>query len=218
MRLTRRRRRGIFGIVKDYPEFRASRDDVDQLLATQRLGRLIALDADGWPLVGLHPYTWDGSVLEVHLVSSDEQLVPLRQQTRAVFEVDDVLSASPSHFVDPQDATHADHFYRCAVIRGPLALSTELAAIESHLRRLLARYQPESRYAPIDRNDPRYGKYMAALTLIRIQGVEIRTKFKLGQRTSAAHRSAIVDALRARAEGADRRTAEVIERHNHGRS
>ena len=200
--------------MKDYPEFRASREDVDELLASQRLGRLIALDADGWPLVGLHPYTWDDGVLEVHLVNSDEQLKTFRDQTKAAFEVDDVLSASPSHFVDEQDATNADHFYRCVILRGSLSLTNDIGAIESHLKRLLAKYQPESRYAPIDRNDARYGKYMAALTLIRIEPVEIRTKFKLGQRTSAGDRAAIVRAMRERGEGHDRRTSDILERHN----
>ena len=200
--------------MKDYPEFRArSRDDVDELLASQRLGRLIAMDGEGWPQVGLHPYTWDDGVLEVHLVNHDEQLAPLRHQTRAVFEVDDILSASPSHFVDEQDATNADHFYRCVIIRGAMSLTSEISAVESHLGRLLAKYQPESRYAPIDRNDPRYGKYMAALTLVRITPTEIRTKFKLAQRTGKDDRDTIVRALRARGDTSDERTADAIEKH-----
>lgn len=201
--------------MKDYPEFRArSRDEIDEFLASQRLGRLIAMDAEGWPQLGIHPYTWDDGILEVHLVNHDEQLAPLRNRTQAVFEVDDILSACPSHFVDEQDATNADHFYRCVIIRGAMALSSDMVAVESHLKRLLAKYQPESRYAPIDRSDPRYAKYMAALTLVRITPTEIRTKFKLGQRTGAADREAIVRALRERGEGADLRTGEMIERQN----
>lgn len=200
--------------MKDYPEFRArSAAEIDELLASQRLGRLIAIDSEGWPQVGLHPYTWDGRLLEVHLVNSDEQLAPLRNQDRAVFEVDDILSASPSHFVDEQDATHADHFYRCVVIRGPMTLSSDVALIENHLQRLLAKYQPESRYAPIDRNDSRYGKYMAALTLIRIEATDVRSKFKLAQRTSDADRAAIVRELQRRSEGDDVRTGAALERH-----
>ena len=200
--------------VKDYPEFRASREDVDDLLASQRLGRLIALGDDGFPQVALHPYTWDNGVLEVHLVNHDEQLQAFRDNVRAAFEVDDVLSASPSHFVDEENATNADHFYRCVIMRGTLALSKDIAAVESHLKRLVAKYQPESRYAPIDRNDSRYGKYMAALTLIRLEPVEIRTKFKLGQHTGEESRAAIVKGMRHRAEGQDIRTADLLERHN----
>ena len=201
--------------MKDYPEFRArSRQEIDELLASQRLGRLIAIDAEGWPQVGIHPYTWDDGVLEVHLVNHDEQLAPLRHQAQAVFEVDDILSASPSHFVHEQDATNADHFYRCVIIRGAMSLSSDVAAVESHLKRLLAKYQPESRYAPIDRHDPRYGKYMAALTLVRITPTDIRTKFKLGQRTSQGDRESIVRGLRDRNENGDARTGEIIERQN----
>jgi predicted FMN-binding regulatory protein PaiB len=200
--------------MKDYPEFRArSREDIDELLASQRLGRLIAIDTEGWPQIGLHPYTWDGRLLEVHLVNSDEQLAPLRAQDRAVFEADDILSASPSHFVDEQDATNADHFYRCVIIRGPMTLSNDVGLIENHLQRLLAKYQPDGRYAPIDHKDARYGKYMAALTLIRIEAAEVRTKFKLAQRTSENDRHAIVTELRRRGEGHDARTGDVIEWH-----
>jgi predicted FMN-binding regulatory protein PaiB len=198
--------------MKDYPEFRArSREEIDELLASQRLGRLIAVDPDGWPQVGLHPYTWDQGVLEVHLVNSDEQLAALRGQTRAVFEVDDVLSAAPSHWLDEEDATNADHFYRCVILRGPMTLSNDIAGVESHLRRLLEKYQPERRYAPIDRKDPRYGKYMAALTLIRIEAQEIRTKFKLAQRTSVEDRAEIVRQLRERADVRDLKSADAIE-------
>jgi predicted FMN-binding regulatory protein PaiB len=201
--------------MKDYPEFRArSREEIDELLASQRLGRLIAVSSDGWPQVGLHPYTWDGHVLEVHLVNSDEQLAGLRGQTQAVFEVDDILSSAPSHWVDEQDATNADHFYRCVIIRGPMTLSNDVAGVESHLQRLLAKYQPENRYAAIDRNDPRYGKYMAALTLIRIEAQEIRSKFKLAQRTSEDDRNEIVRQLRERSTLHDHRTGQAIERAN----
>ena len=200
--------------MKDYPEFRASREEIDELLATQRLGRLIVVDPDGWPQVGLHPYTWDRGVLEVHLVNSDEQLAALRGQSQAVFEVDDVLSHAPSHWLDEQDATNADHFYRCVILRGPMTLSRDISGVESHLQRLLAKYQPEGRYAAIDRNDPRYGKYMAALTLVRIEAKDIRSKFKLAQRTSEEDRGEIVRQLRESADARARRTVDALENAN----
>jgi len=201
--------------MKDYPEFRArSREEIDGFLASQRLGRLIVVGADGWPQVGLQPYTWDRGVLEVHLVNSDEQLAALRGQAQAVFEVDDVLSAAPSHWLDEEDATNADHFYRCVILRGPMSLSSDIAGVESHLQRLLAKYQPEGRYAPIDKNDPRYGKYMAALTLVRIDAQDIRSKFKLAQRTSEEDRAEIVRQLRERADARDLKSVDAIENAN----
>jgi uncharacterized protein len=203
--------------MKDYPQFRASREEIDEFLASQRLGRLIVVGADGWPQVGLHVYTWDRGILEVHLVNSDDQLAGLRGQTQGVFEVDDILSAAPSHWLDEQDATNADHFYRCVIIRGPMTISTEIADVESHLKRLLAKYQPEGRYAAIDRNDPRYGKYMAALTMVRIEAQEIRSKFKLAQRTGEEDRAEILRQLRERADARDLRTVDAIEKANRAR-
>jgi predicted FMN-binding regulatory protein PaiB len=201
--------------MKDYPEFRArTRDEIDEFLASQRLGRLIVVGQDGWPQVGLHPYTWDRGVLEVHLVNSDEQLAGLRGQSQGVFEVDDVLSAAPSHWLDEENATHADHFYRCVILRGPMTLSPDTADVESHLQRLLAKYQPDGRYAPIDRKDVRYGKYMAALTLVRIEAQDIRSKFKLAQRTSEEDRGKIVRQLRERADARDLPSVEAIEKAN----
>ena len=36
--------------MKDYPDFRArSRKEIDEFLASQRLGRLIVVGSDGWP-------------------------------------------------------------------------------------------------------------------------------------------------------------------------
>src|SRR3569623_476067 len=112
--------------------------------------RLVTIDADGWPRVGLHVYVPRRLDLEVHLANDDAQLEDMRRTPRAVMEVDDILSFSPSHWVDEQSATHADQFYRCAMFRGVPELDPSGEAVTNHLRTLLQRYQPEGRYVGLD--------------------------------------------------------------------
>jgi hypothetical protein len=54
---------------------------------------------------------------------------------------------------------------------------------------------------------------MGALTLVRLEGAEVRTKFKLAQRTSGEIRDAIVRGLRTRGEGPDGLTLDLLEEY-----
>src|SRR4051812_25783613 len=98
--------------------------------------RLITVDPDGWPRVGLHVFVSRGLDVEVHLANDDEQLADMRRTPRAVIEVDDILSFSPSHWVDDRSAAHADQYYRCAMLRGVPELDATPDAVRDHLRAL----------------------------------------------------------------------------------
>jgi predicted FMN-binding regulatory protein PaiB len=196
--------------MKEYPAFAASPDDVVDLLASQRMVRLVTVDADGIPRIGVHVFVHDRLTVELHLVSDDPQLDDVRRGSPAVIEVDEVLASAPSHWVDPADATHADQFYRCASLWGGIETATDAEAVATHLQGIMRRYQPEGRHAPVSSDNDLYRRPMARLTVVRVHGTSIRSKFKLAQRTGRESRAQILQGLEGRGRPLDGRTAELI--------
>ena len=172
--------------------------------------RLVTIDADGWPRVGLHVYVPRGLDIEVHLANDDAQLADMRRTPRAVMEVDEILSFSPSHWVDEHSATHADQFYRCAIFRGVPELDATSEAVADHLRALLERYQPEGRYVGLDEGRDAYGPLIGLLTVVRLTNAELSSKFKLAQVTSAEARSLIRHRLEEQGTPLARATSDAI--------
>lgn len=203
--------------MKEYPAFTASPDAVVDLLSSQRMVRLVTIDGDGIPRIGVHVFVHDGLEVELHLVSDDPQLDDIRRGSPAVIEVDEVLSTVPSHWMDPADATHADQFYRCASLWGAAETTTETEAVAAHLRGIMARYQPEGQHAPVVADHELYRRPIGRLTLVRVRGTALRSKFKLAQRTGREDRGAIVRGLEERGGEQDARTARLIDQvTNHG--
>jgi uncharacterized protein len=198
--------------MMDYPAFRAGEGDVAALLADQHMVRLITVDPDGWPRAGLHVHTSQGLDVEIHLVRTDPALEDIARSDKVVLEVDEVMSSAPSHWVDGDNASHADQFYRCALLRGTVELTTDAGAIIAHLAALLEKQQPEGRYAPLSARPDLYDGYLQRLTLVRMRTTEVTTKFKLGQRTPREAREQIISRLRERGTPIDVRSADLIER------
>ena len=200
--------------VKHTPEYRASNDEVIQLLADQPMVRLITIDADGWPRVGLHVHVTHGLHVELHLANDDPQLADLRRTGRVVIEVDEVLSFSPSHWVDDENASHADQYFRCATLRGEPELVSDRSAIVEHLRALLMCRQPEGMYVRVDEGHPLYAGYLDRLTLVRLAPADVVSKFKVAQQVSADTRARIVQRLGEHESAVNRATRRVIEQSN----
>ena len=91
------------------------RDDVDRLVQSQELARLVTVGDDGMPHVGLYPFVYDGKTLDLHLVRSDEQIKDLKARPRCVLEVDEVLAVIPSYWVHPEYAGAATAYHRTVI-------------------------------------------------------------------------------------------------------
>ena len=198
--------------MKEYPAFTASPQDIIDLLASQRLARIVTIDPDGIPRIGVHVFVHDGLTVELHLVADDPQLEDIRRGSPVVIEVDEILANAPSHWVDPANATHADQFYRCASLWGPTEVTSDIEAIANHLRGIMRRYQPEGKHEPVAPDHDFYGKAMRRLAIVRVQGTSTRSKFKLAQRTGRESRAKILRGFHERGAPLDPRTAELIER------
>jgi predicted FMN-binding regulatory protein PaiB len=197
--------------MKEYPAFAATVDQVGDLLSSQRLVRLVTIDPEGIPRIGVHVFVHDGLTVELHLVQDDPQLDDIRRGSPAVIEADEVLATAPSHWMDPVDATHADQFYRCASLWGTTETTADPEAIAAHLRGIMGRYQPEGHHAPVVAGDAMYRRPIERLSVVRVQGASVRSKFKLAQRTNRESRRQILEGLVRRGGEVDQRTAELID-------
>jgi nitroimidazol reductase NimA-like FMN-containing flavoprotein (pyridoxamine 5'-phosphate oxidase superfamily) len=196
--------------MKEYPAFSASHEQVVELLASQRLVRLVTIDGDGIPRIGVHVFVHEGLTVELHLVSDDPQLDDIRRGSPAVIEVDEVLAGAPSHWMDPVDATHADQFYRCASLWGNTEVVAEVETTAAHLRGIMRRYQPEGKHAEVLGDNEMYRRQITRLSVVRVHGTSLRSKFKLAQRTDRESRGQILKRLHERATALDETTAERI--------
>jgi len=185
--------------------------ELDRFVDGQELGRLITVGTDGTPHIGLYPFVRDGSAIDLHLVQADEQIADLEARPRCVFEVDEVLGVIPSYWVHPEYGGSATAYHRTVIFECLRTVTRELAAVAAQQVRLLARYQPEGGFRPLDPKDPLYRGALGMLAAVRLEVTARRAKFKLGQNRPAEGRRRIIAELRKRGRPLDSRAADALE-------
>jgi predicted FMN-binding regulatory protein PaiB len=184
--------------------------EVERFVASQELGRLVTADADG-PHIGLYPFAYTASAIEIHLVRKDEQIQDLRAQPRCLFEVDEPLGTIPSYWVDPENAIYATAYHRTVIFDCVARVSEDVAAIAQQQMRLMARYQPEGRFRAVSAEDPMYQGALHHIAAVTLTVERTRVKFKLAQNRKPESRRAIVAELRKRNRPNDARAADAVE-------
>jgi predicted FMN-binding regulatory protein PaiB len=191
-----------------YREYQPNAEELRAFEREQRAAKLITVGESGWPCVGVYPFLRSGDWLEVHLVRTDEQVRHLEKNTIATVLVDDVLSSVPSNWFG-QMATHADQLHRSVQYECEAGVIRDENEVRRHLGDLLARYQPDGNFAPLDH--PHYSAQLRAICLIRLRPVRIAAKFKLGQKLNPPDRQTLLDQLERRGSAEDRRTTAAIQ-------
>ena len=184
---------------------------VDGFVDAQELGRLITVSADGIPHVGLYPFVRSAATVDLHVVREDEVAVDLRARPRCVFEVDEPLGVIPSYWVHAEYGGSATAYHRTVIFECTATVVDDPAAVAAQQQRLMARYQPEGGFRPIDPDDPLYRGALRQLAAVRLSVERVRTKFKLGQNRPPETRQKIVQFLRERGRPNDARAAEALE-------
>jgi transcriptional regulator len=192
----------------NYPTDQAA---ADRFVAEMRHGTLIASAADGYPQVSILPFVKTDDVIELHCVQGDPTFDAVRANPHVTFFVSDFLAWSPHSWVDEKDAGRATlHFravsFECDVER----TSTDPEDVAGALRRLLAKYEPEASYEPMQMGDF-YGPRLRRLATMRLRIVRRHIKFKTGPAGSAETKLRVARRLRERDEPGDLRAADVIE-------
>lgn len=194
---------------KEYSDIPA--ETVDGFVRETALGRLVTVSAEGLPHIGLYPFVYDGSVIELHVNRADEQLADLEARARCVFEVDEVLAVIPSYWVHPEDAVMATAYHRTVIFECEATVSRDAAALAQQQKRLLVRYQPEGGFREVTPEHPLYTAAIAHIAAIRLDIRARRVKFKLGQNRPVEVRERIVAELRQRGRANDVRAADALQ-------
>ncbi|MFB7736093.1 FMN-binding negative transcriptional regulator [Streptomyces sp. NPDC056112] len=71
------------------------------------------------------------------------------------------------------------------------------------LRRQLAHFQPDGDHAPIDVDQPPYGRMLPGIRGLRLEVTEVRAKFKYDDHKPVEHRTAVAGQLTERGRGLD---------------
>ncbi len=187
------------------------RDEVDRLVHSQELARLITVGDDGMPHVGLYSFVYDAKAIDLHLVRSDEQITDLKARPGCALEVDEVLGVIPSYWVSREYAGAATAYHRTVIFECQARLVEDPSAVAAQQQRLLARYQPEGGYRPLDPESPLYRGALAQLAAVTLEITRWRAKFKLGQNRPVEARRQVIAELRKRGRPNDGRAADALQ-------
>ena len=186
-------------------------ETVDAFVREREMGRLATVSARDLPHIGLYPFAYDGTAIEMHLNRADEQIADLKAHRQCVFEVDDVLGVIPSYWVHPEDAVMATAYHRTVIFDCEATVFEDAAVLAEQQMRLLARYQPEGGFRPVTPDDPLYRGAIALIAAVRLGIKDRRVKFKLGQNRSVEVRAKIVEEMNKRGRPNDARAADGLQ-------
>jgi predicted FMN-binding regulatory protein PaiB len=186
-------------------------EEIARFVDGQELGRLLTVGADGVPHIGLYPFVRDGAAIDLHLVREDELAVDLAARPQCVFEVDEVLGVIPSYWVHAEYGGSATAYHRTVIFECRATVVEDPAAVAAQQVRLLARYQPEGGFRPLDPGDPLYRGALRTLAAVRLEVLRTRVKFKLAQNRPPEARRRVIAELRKRGRPMDARAADAIE-------
>lgn len=194
---------------------RSSQDQVPaevlaSFMASQPLARLVSLDPEGFPRLGLHPFAWVDGAWLLHLPHRHPQVSDLRARPQALVSLDEPLAFIPSHWVDPEDGGLATNYYQQASWRCGVEWLEGEAGLLRVLSALMARHQPEGGHLPLDPQALVYRGAFRALVGLRLVPLDMSLRFKHGQNRSPAQKEAIAARLRARGGAGDLKAAEAL--------
>jgi predicted FMN-binding regulatory protein PaiB len=178
----------------------------------QEMGRLLTVDGDGFPHLGLYPFAYDGEAFEIHLHRADDQLAHLAARPRCAFELDEVLAAVPSYWIDPENAVAATAYHRTVLFECEVAMiSRDPAVLSAQQTRLLAHYQPEGRFRAVTADEPIYRGALGVISAVKLRVAGRKIKWKLGQNRRPEVRAQVAAELRKRGRPRDARAADALE-------
>jgi transcriptional regulator len=196
----------FYDYYADVPE-----DTLCAFVAAQQLGRLVTVNGDGQPHIGLYPFVFLGDRIEMHLHRHDEQLADLLANPRCAFEVDEVLGSIPSHWVHASNAMFATAYHRAVIFECHAAVSEDGEVLAEQQQRLMQHYQPDGGHTPVTTE---HAMYRGAFKEIRALTLTVRArkvKWKLGQNRKPEQLTKVIGELRRRGRPTDGAAADALQ-------
>jgi len=186
-------------------------EDLRAFVTQQQLGRLVTVNSEGQPHIGLYPFVFLGDRIEMHLHRNDEQLADLIANRKCAFEVDEVLGSIPSHWVHASNAMFATAYHRTVIFECEAAVSEEGEVLAAQQQRLMQHYQPDGGHAPVTTE---HAMYRGAFKEIRALTLTVRArkvKWKLGQNRKPEQLMKVIGELRQRGRPTDAAAADALQ-------
>jgi transcriptional regulator len=182
------------------------------LLAGAEHGHLTLWDGEGGgPATTFLHYVAHPERREIlgHLSNGNPILRRLESNPRATFTVQGPAAYIPSHWLSSLRAVPTS-YYSWAQFELDVAVIHEPAAIVALLEEMLARFQPEGQHPRLALDDPHWQRMTSAITGLRMQVREARSRYKYGQNREPGVRRAVARRLRTRRLPADDGVADFV--------
>jgi ribosomal protein S18 acetylase RimI-like enzyme/nitroimidazol reductase NimA-like FMN-containing flavoprotein (pyridoxamine 5'-phosphate oxidase superfamily) len=196
--------------------FRMARIEALALLAEAPVVHLATTTPAGAPVIRtLHPVVV-GDDICFHAAAVGEKAESLGRA--AVVSAEEIVAAIPSYFTDAERACPATTLYRSVQVHGTLEAVEDSALKARVLAGLMAKYQPEAGYVPIDPAHARFGelyqKQVDAIWILRVRAADVDGKAKLAQNRSPEERVRMLEKLWERGLDGDPRAIELLRAAN----
>ena len=196
----------FYDYYADIPE-----ETLRDFVTKQDMGRFVTVSADGQPHIGLYPFLFMGSSIEMHLHRSDEQLADIRTNKKCAFEVDEVHGSIPSHWVHPTNAMFATAFHRTVIFECDAEVSEDSEVLAAQQQRLMQHYQPDGGHKEVSTEHAMYRGAFGQIAALTLTIRERKVKWKLAQNRDHERRAKIIAELRKRGRPTDAGAADALQ-------
>jgi predicted FMN-binding regulatory protein PaiB len=196
----------FYDYYADIPE-----DTLRDFVTRQQLGRLVTVSPEGQPHIGLYPFLFLDTRVEMHLHRADEQLVDLAANPRCAFEVDEVLGSIPSHWIHPANAMFATAYHRTVTYECEAQVSDDPEVLAAQQQRLMRHYQPDGGHTPVSHEHAMYRGPFGEIRALTLTVRARKVKWKLGQNRKREQLERIIRELRNRGRPSDAGAADALQ-------
>lgn len=192
--------------------YRMPHDEAVAFLSESLYVNLATTLPDGMPVLKtVHGVVLDGAIA-FHGAPAGEKTETIGRQ--AVVSAEERVSTIPSYFIDPRRACPATTYYRSVQVHGTIEAVTDPVEKTRVLDALLARFQPEGGFEPLNPEHPLYRGAIAGIMVCRIPFERISGKAKLAQNRRPDEIKKVMEGLWKRGEAGDPATIELLRTAN----
>lgn len=190
------------------PIFRADRERALALLRRAPVVHLATTTPEGAPVLRALDAVVLGEAIYFHGARAGEKARCMGRP--AVVSAEELVVHLPSWMVHPTAASAASTLYRSVQVHGTVVEVTDPAEKVRALEALVARWQPEGRYTPVDAGDPAQRGELAGTLVFKVAFDRVDGKEKLGQNRAPAEVQRILEGLWERGAPGDVAAIEAI--------
>ena len=167
------------------------RHEIDEILATNRVGRLATFGVDGYPYITPLNYVFWNDKIYMHCALKGDRMDNLTVNNRVCFEVAEAIAYLDSSFELEPSVCDVTQFYKSVVIKGSIALVTDADLKVVLLNKLIESHEGHADFPPVVVGM----KAVAGCHVLELTIEEISGKHNVGKHRGAEYRAAVVKHL-----------------------